>query len=157
MLLIIACGSGDGTVDAVDPDIITPSDFGTIRGSVTSSRGIPLNAVHVRAVNVEDTDIQISTFSGMTSGFDIVDGYFEISFVPPGNYRVLIEKMDSRNNVFQPQRYTDFIVSDNPQISFPDEYFNGANEGPDDDPGDFVIINVTAGDVVSGIDFITND
>ena len=47
---------------------------------------------------------------------------------------MLIEKMDSRSPVFEPGRYDTFVLINNPTISFPDEYYNGANESSTDNP-----------------------
>lgn len=162
VVFMIACGgNGDGNNDGQnnggDNGGNAATELGTIRGSVNSSTGIPLNAVHVRAVNMSDHNIQLSTFSGITRDFRIQNGFFEITSLPPGPYKVLIEKMDSRIRAFDPTRYSDFIISDNPSISFPDEYYNGQNESSDDNPADFVTINVGSGQISSGINFITND
>lgn len=160
--LTYACGGGGNDDDGGqnggnNNGGMTDTDLGTIRGSVNSSNGTPLNAVHVRAVNLSDSDLQVGTFSGITSRLTIQNGFFEISGLPPGSYKVLIEKMDSRLRAYDPTRYSDFIISDNPSISFPDEYYNGQNESSNDDPEDFVTINVAAGQISSGINFITND
>lgn len=161
VLSMVACGSGGddsgqngGNNGGGNPGA---ENTGMLRGTVTSSSGSPLNAVHVRAVSVSDSNLQISTFSGVTSDLRIRDGFFEITGLPPGNYVVLIEKMDSRTRAFSPSRYSDFVISDTPSISFPDEYFNGMNESSDDDPDDFVEVGVQAGRVTGGIDIITND
>lgn len=161
LVSMVACGGGDdsgqnggGNGNGDGPGT---QNTGTLRGSVTSSSGSPLNAVHVRAVSVSDRNLQISTFSGVTSNLRIQDGFFEITGLPPGDYVVLIEKLDSRTRAFSPSRYSDFVISDTPSISFPDEYFNGMNESSDDDPDDFVEVSVRAGRVTGGIDFITND
>ena len=150
-------GDSDGSTDD-DNDGNTPeSGNGTIRGTVMSSSGELLNGVHVRAVDVDDTDQQISAFSGIDSDIFFADGVFSIQNVPPGSYRILIEKMDSRNSVFNPTRYSLFVIMENPSISFPDEYYNGTDESDSDDPLEFNVITVTAGNTVNGIDFITND
>ena len=156
-------GEGDATdttgpaPDDDDDDSGTPeTGTGEIRGSVVSSTGIPLNGVHVRAVNIDDTDIQISSFSGLDTNLALVDGAFSIQNVPPGTYRVLIEKMDDRNSVFDPDRYSDFVVAGT-TLNFPDEYYNGADESSTDVTTEFVTIVVTNGTTVNGINFITND
>jgi len=152
-----------------DDDIVPPvAGMGAIRGMVTTPSGIPLNAVHVRAVNLSNNS-QLSAFSGIGSTsntklsniknnnkFIIQNGIYLIEGVPPGNYRVLIEKMDSRSLVFDPIRYSDFVFLNNPGISFPDEYYNGENESSSDNPLDFDVVTVNAGQTTQNINIIAN-
>ena len=139
-------------------DPTSASGTGTIRGTVRSSSGTFLNGVHVRAVNVNDNNVQIGAFSGLDSDFNIVNGTFSIQNVPAGNYRVLIERMDNRSGAFQPNRVSVFVVAAViGQPSFPDEYFNGVDESANDDPNDSTVVSVNDGQVTNGIDFITND
>jgi len=172
--MIIACDSGSNR--ETDPDVPPPvvgdddddddDDFvddtpllsgtGIIRGSVVSSTGTPLNGVHVRAINIDNTDLQMSSFSGIDSNLDIEDGAFSIQNIPPGTYRVVIEKMDDRSSVFDPARYSDFVIAGT-TLDFPDEYWNGADESDEDTPSDFEPIVVTNGSTVNGIDIITNN
>jgi len=65
--------------------------------------------------------------------------------------------MDSRSQVFEPFRYSDFVETNNPIISFPDEYYNGTDESSTDNPSDFVVVTVNAGQTTQNINFITND
>ena len=136
---------------------------------VTSSDGSPLNAVHVRAVNLSN-NIQLSAFSGIGSAVNakllntgtnskliVQNGLYVIEGVPAGTYRVLIEKMDSRSPVFDPVRYDTFVLINNPTISFPDEYYNGANESSTDNPLESVVVTVNADQTTQNINFITND
>jgi hypothetical protein len=150
-------GGGIGSNPGPDMNLIGPLFNGAIEGTVTSSRGIPLNGVHVRAVKVDNTNIQISAFSGIGPNLTIRDGEFRIDGVTSGNYIVLIEKLDGRSLAFQARRYSDFVEQNSPFITFPDEYFNGAEESPDDNPEDFVEITVSNGQTTGGIDIITND
>lgn len=139
-------------------DDFNPPETGTgvIRGSVVSSTGIPLNGVHVRAINIDNRDSQMSSFSGIDSDLDLEDGAFSIQNLPPGTYRVVIEKMDTRSSAFDPNRYSQLVI-DGTNLEFPDEYWNGANESDDDNPSDFEPIVVANGTTVNGIDIITND
>jgi len=163
---------GDDDDDVVgddDDDIVPPvGGMGAIRGKVTSPDGTPLNAVHVRAVNTSNNN-QLSAFSGIieTSNTKISNtkdnnkltfpsGIFLIENVPTGNYRVLIEKMDSRNLIFEPFRYGLFVINNNPTISFPDEYYNGADESSTDNPLDFDVVTVNAGQTTQNINIIAN-
>ena len=166
---LISCGGGGGDDDdngddgGGDPMPTLPApfeDFGSIRGSVESSGGNDLNAIHVRAVNIDNPNIQISAFSGINEDLEVQDGFFQIDRIPPGDYKVLIERLDARDGgggVFADTRYSDFVEAENPFIAFPDEYFNGNNESDDDDPMDFVIIEVEEGLITTGVDFITNN
>jgi hypothetical protein len=151
-----ACGgSGDENGDSFPGPI---AGTGIIQGRVVSSDGSPVNAVHVRAVNTSNSDIQLSAFSGIGPGLTIQNGVFTIDGVPAGNYRVLIEKLDGRSPAFQNTRYSSFVVlNSSPSISFPDEYFNGTEESSFDDPFDFTVINVMEDQTTQDINFITND
>ena len=170
---VVACDSGSNR--ETDPDIPTPpivgddddDDFmddpnppqtgtGEIRGSVVSSTGIPLNGVHVRAININNTDSQMSSFSGIDSDLVLEDGAFSIQNLPPGTYRVVIEKMDDRSSAFDPDRYSLFVIAGT-NLNFPDEYWNGADESDEDDTSDFEPIVVTNGSTVNGIDIVTNN
>ena len=146
-------GGGTGGGGSNPPETGT----GEIRGSVVSSTGTPLNGVHVRAVNIDDTSIQIASFSGIGTNLSLVDGAFSIQNVPPGDYRVLIEEMDDRNSVFDPDRYSAFVIMEATNLNFPDEYYNGVDESSTDVTTDFITITVTNGSTVSGINFITNN
>lgn len=154
-------GGGESDSDNVNPPPETgvrpPLFGGAIQGRVTSSAGSPLNGVHVRVVKVDNTNIQVSAFSGIGSDLDLRDGEFRIDGLPSGAYRVLIERLDGRSRVFQARRYSDFVARESPSISFPDEYFNGAEESSDDDTLDFVEITVINGQTTGGINIITND
>jgi hypothetical protein len=173
--MIIACDSGsnretdpdipppvvgdddDDVVGDDDDDIVPPVvGMGAIRGSVTSPTGIPLNGVHVRAINIDNTDLQMSSFSGIDCDLILLDGEFCIQNVPAGTYRVLIEKMDDRSSAFDPERYSLFVIAGT-TLDFPDEYWNGADESDEDTPSDFEPIVVSNGSTVNGIDIITND
>jgi len=172
LIIIIGCGGGGGSENGNgngngngEPVIST----GSISGMVTSSDGSPLNAVHVRAVNLSN-NIQLSAFSGIGSTVNakllntgtnskliVQNGLYVIEGVPAGTYRVLIEKMDSRSTVFEPVRYDTFVILNNPTISFPDEYYNGANESSTDNPLESVVVIVNDGQTTQNINFITND
>lgn len=147
----------DGSNSGPDMNLIEPLFRGAIQGTVTSAAGFRLNGVHVRAVRVDDTNIQISAFSGIGPNLTFRDGEFRIDGVPAGNYRILIERLDGRSPVFEDRRYSDFVRENSPLISFPDEYFNGANESSNDDPQDSVEVRVVNGETSGGINFITND
>ena len=169
VLFLYSCGGGgdddnNGNDNPQQPPASAPfAQFGSIRGSVESAGGQPLNAVHVRAVNLSNNNIQISVFSGITTSKSILDGFFQIDRLPPGNYRVLIENLDGRSSIFNPSIYSDFVQDQNPleafpnEIAFPDEYFNGDSESSSDNVNDFSVINVEAGEITTGIDFITNN
>lgn len=158
------CGGSGGNDDSdngmeqpTPPPVSPTDDFGSIRGFVESANGSPLNAVHVRAVNINNPDIQVSNFSGISPTLTIIDGFFQIDRVPPGNYKVLIERLDARSGVFDDAIYSDFVDDQNPSIAFPDEYFNGNDESSDDNVLEFDVVVVTAGEITTGIDFITNN
>ena len=157
-------GGGGGTAGDDDDDVVmddpTPPAEGTgiIRGMVQSSTGADLNGVHVRAVNVDNTNIQISSFSGIDCDLILLDGEFCIQNVPAGTYRVLIERLDGIPAAFDPSRYSPYIIDEVTNLIFPDEYWNGAaNESDTDDTMEIETIVVMDGMKVNGIDFVTND
>jgi len=157
LALISGCGGG-GDGDGNDESTPTPIiGTGSIQGTVRSSSGTPLNAIHVRAVNISDDNIQLSAFSGIGPNLTFQNGVFRIDGVPAGDYRVLIEKLDGRSSTFEDNRYSNFVGLNSPLISFPDEYFNGAAESSLDNPLDFAVITVTEDQTTQGINLITND
>lgn len=173
ILFVAACESGDSNRES-DPDLpiiptqcindnfidnfnVRETGTGVIIGSIVSSNSVPLNGVHVRAVNIDNTDLQISTYSGINTDLEIQNGAFSIQNIPEGTYRVVIEKMDSRAGAFQINRISDFLITNATTLNFPDEYWNGAEESDEDNPADFEPIVVTNGSTVNGIDIITNN
>ena len=163
-------GTGGGTGGDDDDDDVVMDDpsppaegTGIIRGMVVSSGSTPLNGVHVRAVNVDDTNIQISSFSGIDCDLDytfmVTGGKFCIQNVPAGTYRVLIEGLvgPGKPAAFDPDRYSPYIINEVTDIEFPDEYWNGVSESNSDDPMEVETIVVIDGMTVAGIDFVTND
>lgn len=156
-------GGGGGTTGDDDDDVVmddpTPPITGTgiIRGTVVSSGSTPLNGVHVRAVNIDNTNLQISSFSGIDCDLILLDGEFCIQNVPAGTYRVLIERLDGSPAAFTPSRYSPFILDEATTLVFPDEYWNGASESDSDDPMEIETIIVMDGMTEPGINFITND
>jgi len=157
-------GGGGGTTGDDDDDVVmddpTPPITGTgiIRGMVQSSTGSDLNGVHVRAVNVDNTNLQISSFSGIDCDLILLDGEFCIQNVPAGTYRVLIERLDGIPAAFTPSIYSPFILDEATTLVFPDEYWNGeANESDTDDVMEIETVVVSDGMIVPDINFITND
>jgi hypothetical protein len=148
---------GNGSTPGPDTNLTEPLFNGAIQGTVISSRGSPLNGVHVRAVKVDNTNIQISAFSGIGPNLSLRDGEFRIDGVQSGNYRILIEKLDGRSLSFQDRRYGSFVEQNSPLIPFPDEYYNAGKESSDDDPQDSVEITVINGQTTGGVNIITND
>ena len=158
-LIFVACDGGGGEDEenpAPNPGTTLPG-AGAIQGNVISSNRLPLNGVHIRAVNVNNQNIQISAFSGIGPNLTFQDGVYRIDGIPQGDYLVLIERLDGRSTVFDKARYSDFVESDSPLLSFPDEYFNGDGESSTDNPPDSVKVTVVNGQTTQGINFITND
>jgi len=166
-LIMVACGGGnDSSTRQSNPSPPPPSPtatppstngVGSIQGMVISSARTPLNAVHIRAVKVDGPNIQLGAFSGIGPNLTFQDGVLRIDEVPAGNYRILIEKLDGRSPAFDDFRYSQFVQSNSPLISFPDEYYNGERESSTDDPLDFIEITVMGGETTQDIIFITND
>ncbi len=163
-------GGGSETGDTDGGDDGTTSEMtGSISGTIFSASGAPLDAIHVRIVNINDTGIQLGTFSGLGSDVSfakqsgnsklILDdiGVYQIDNIPPGSYKVLIEKMDDRSGAFDPDRYSAFVDNEQPPVAFPDEYYNGSNESSTDNPSDFTPVEVKAGEIASGVNIITNN
>ena len=112
--------------------------------------------MHVRAVNVANNGIQVGAFSGIDAGLTLRDGVYFIQGLPPGTYRVLIERIDGRGNVTA-NTLGNYVSSNAPNLVFPDEYYNAQRESNNDNPDDFEEVTVLADQVTNGIDFITND
>jgi hypothetical protein len=72
------------------------SDTGRLRGKATYRDQIPLTAVHVRAVNVDQTDVQIACLSGYAADGS---GSFDIADLPPGRYTLVAESIDGRDDI----------------------------------------------------------
>jgi len=154
-----ACDGGGGEGEEnppPDPGTTLPGT-GAIQGNVISSNGFTLNAVHVRAVSIDNQNIQISAFSGIGPNLTFQDGVYRIDGIPQGDYLVLIERLDGRSMVFNKERYSVFVRINSPLLSFPDEYFNGDGESSTDKPLDSVKVTVVNGQTTQGINFITND
>ncbi len=158
-LILGACDGGGSEGEEnppPDPGTTLPG-AGAIQGNIISSNGFTLNAVHVRAVSIDNQNIQISAFSGIGPNLTFQDGVYRIDGIPQGDYLVLIERLDGRSMVFDKERYSDFVRINSPPLSFPDEYFNGDGESSTDNPLDSVKVTVVNGQTTQGINFITND
>lgn len=72
------------------------SDTGLIRGQVFYDDQLALNGVHVRAVNMDNPNIQVSNLSGFLADGT---GTFDIPGVPAGSYRLVLEGIDGRDGI----------------------------------------------------------
>ncbi|MFQ5741374.1 MAG: hypothetical protein ACE5JX_20445 [Acidobacteriota bacterium] len=131
---------------------------GAIRGTVRRSTGAPFQGAHVVAVPVtvsgdEITELDEGMVSGVSDFLVRFDGSFELPGLEPVSYVVFIEPLNSGftgGSGVGPfdTRFTDF----------PKDYYNGINEsGQESDPTEKVVIAVTAGQTVEGIDLVSDD
>ena len=142
------------------PEASFAGSTGTIRGRVRRRTGAPVLGANVVAAAVElDAEGNLTEVPGeqvgVVSDFLVTDdGSYELPGLPPGSYVVFIEPLDSEfkeGSSVGPYevRFT----------SFPKDYYNGADESgsSQDDPAEKVVVEVAAGEVVSGIDLQTNE
>ncbi|MCY3775171.1 MAG: matrixin family metalloprotease [Candidatus Aminicenantes bacterium] len=140
---------------------------GTIRGRVRRRTGAPVLGANVVAAAVELdaagnlTEVQGEQV-GVVSDFLVTDdGSYQLPGLPPGTYVVFIEPLNPRFTKESsvgpydvlPGRYAARFTS------FPKDYYNGDGESgtPEDDTAEKVVLEVAAGQVVSGIDLQTNE
>jgi len=163
-LLLAACGgggSGGGSSNALtaQPSSPTPTSpaptrpppritagAGTVSGTVRDANQNPQSAVHVRAVLTDDNRVQAGKFTDSS-------GKYQIKGLPPGNYQIIVENIDGRNNVTR-QRISSSLVAATPV--FPDEFYSGTNETSSDDPALAQNITVFDQQTTANIDFILN-
>ncbi len=132
--------------------------FGTIRGRVTLKNGEPFQGANVVAVPVTtqpDGSVQLSDngFVSVVSDFLVTfDGTYELPGIPPGDYAVFIEPILDVFTAGSGVGPFDCRIT-----SFPRDYYNGAAESSSDDPTQMTVLHVAAGQVLSGIDFVSND
>lgn len=158
LVLMTACGGGGGGSSAVvrgdDVTIIEEGgeldlslSNGTISGLVVTAAGDPQSSVHLRAVSLADPNIQIGHFTDR-------NGRYEISQLPEGDYRLIVENINGRGGV-ERVRISNSVLAPTP--FFPDEYYDESTESAEDDPLESSIVTVSAGETTDGIDFILND
>ena len=91
----------------------------------------------------------------MVSDFLVTDdGSYQLPGLPPGSYVVFIEPLDPEFTEGSSVGPYDVRFT-----GFPKDYYNGAGESgtSKDDPAEKVVVEVGAGEVVSGIDLRTNE
>ncbi len=136
---------------------------GRIQGQVRRRQGVPFQGVHVVAARLEQspagavTDSRTDRVSAVTDFAGTLEGRFELPGLPPGDYWVRIEALQggfTEGSGVGPfdVRFTDFASPD---------YYNGSSESgteggsvPRDDRS---MVSVAANQVVSGIDFVSDD
>ncbi len=133
---------------------------GTIQGRVLRRAGLPFQGANVVAVPVDTSPqgngaLQAAGRVSSVSDFGaLLSGGFELPGLAAGSYAVFVEPlqadftMGSNVGPFD-QRFTDF----------PLDFYNGDDESGDssDDPLEFNVIQVAAGQTVIDIELITND
>ena len=137
------------------------TDYGTIRGRVTRRTTQAFqgaNVVAAPATTISSGLILERGAGHISAVSDFLkegNGNFELPGLPPGNYLVFIEPLDSaftKGNGVGPfdSRFSDFSK----------DYYNGENESGDpdlDDVDDKVVIEVVAGGTVNSIDLVSNE
>lgn len=142
------------------PEESFAANTGTIRGRVRRRTGAPVLGANVVAAAVKLdaagnlTEVQGEQV-GVVSDFLVTDdGSYELPGLPPGSYVVFIEPLN-------PQFTEGSSVGpyDVRFTGFPKDYYNGEGESgtSEDDPTEKVVVEVAAGQVVSGIDLRTNE
>ena len=142
------------------PEESFAANTGTIRGRVRRRTGAAVLGANVVAAAVKRdaagnlTEVQGEQV-GVVSDFLVTDdGSYQLPGLPPGSYVVFIEPLApdfTEGSSVGPYdvRFT----------GFPKDYYNGAGETgtSEDDPAEKVVVEVAAGEVVSGIDLQTNE
>ncbi len=142
------------------PEESFAANTGTIRGRVLRRTGAPVLGANVVAAAVElDAAGKLTEVKGgqvgVVSDFLVTDdGSYQLPGLPPGTYVVFVEPLDpsfTEGSSVGPYdvRFT----------GFPKDFYNGAGESgtSEDDPAEKVVVEVAAGEVVSGIDLQTNE
>ncbi|MCE2503694.1 MAG: choice-of-anchor D domain-containing protein [Chlorobi bacterium] len=152
--------------DAASMSLLYPApgyleSVGSISGTITNSNGSPLSGINVIALNTTTGDVY-STVSDYFSGDNALfrnkparTGAYIIRGLPPGNYYVGIEPVNSR---FQGgSRVASYLTPINTDTW--KDWYNGPEESGNmltDNSNEKTVLSVTAGNVTSGIDIVAN-
>ena len=136
------------------------AETGTIQGRVRRRTGAPVLGANVVAAAVErDSEGNLTEVRGeqvgVVSDFLVTDdGAYQLPGLPPGTYVVFIEPLNAEFTEGSSVGPYDIRFT-----GFPKDYYNGAAESgtAEDDPTEKVVVEVVAGEVVSGIDLQTNE
>lgn len=71
-------------------------ETGTIKGHVHYRHMVPVTAAHVRAIMNSNPNIQVAGLSGYAGDGS---GEFRVAGVPPGDYRLVVEGIDGRDDI----------------------------------------------------------
>ena len=142
------------------PEESFAANTGTIRGRVRRRTGAPVLGANVVAAAVEvDATGKLTEVKGeqvgVVSDFLVTDdGSYELPGLPPGTYVVFIEPLNPQFTEGSSVGPYDIRFT-----GFPKDFYNGAGESgtSEDDPAEKVVVEVRAGEVVSGIDLRTNE
>ena len=142
------------------PEESFAAETGTIQGRVRRRTGAPVLGANVVAAAVErDSEGNLTEVRGeqvgVVSDFLVTDdGAYQLPGLPPGNYVVFIEPLNPEFTEGSSVGPYDIRFT-----GFSKDYYNGAGESgtAEDDPTEKVVVEVAAGEVVSGIDLQTND
>ncbi len=146
-------GDDIAIISSLYPESGFAETTGTVSGQVTLSDGsTPFKGAHVAAIRLDgNQQLTRQVYSGI-SGFLDGDGtqperkgYFEISGLPPGQYTLLVEGLESRWAWVVP----------GPDLPAPADFFN-TDESGSDDVTRFSPITVVAGQVASNLDVALN-
>ncbi|MGH9338588.1 MAG: matrixin family metalloprotease [Acidobacteriota bacterium] len=141
------------------PELDFPSNTGSIRGRVLHG-GEPLSGAHIVAIPVRRTmegdliPIPEGIVSALSDFLKTGDASYELPGLAPGDYVLYMEPIHPEFNgasaisPFQ-ESFTGYIK----------DFYNGSKESDarTDDPDEKTIITVSAGETLSGIDFVSNE
>jgi YVTN family beta-propeller protein len=126
--------------------------YGSIAGHVSYGydQSVDVGGALVLATH-EATGEAIHTYSDE-------DGNFLVPGVPSGNYKVSIEPLDGDVEGFPltSGNISDYIFGITEYTDFPDEYFSDPEAEINDDPANFLLVNITAGQLAENINLVTN-
>lgn len=134
------------------PNSTLTSTTGAISGRVLDGgTSQPIKGAHVVAVTTAAPDIPVAgVISDVQAGG--AGGEYSIVGLPPGSYYLRLEPLVGTTNPFTQSNthFTGFVTS------FPPEFYDGPTESGFDVATDRVAINLSAGQAVTGVDFLTN-
>ncbi len=142
------------------PEANFATDFGRVRGRVFRRSGGPFSGANIVAtpvtINGGTPELADNGFISVVSDFLFTtDGSYELPGLPPGDYAIFVEPIFSAFTGGSGVGPYDFRFE-----NFPRDFYNGAQESGDpeaDDPTQMSIVHVNAGQMIEGINFVSNE
>ncbi|NVJ58769.1 MAG: matrixin family metalloprotease [Gammaproteobacteria bacterium] len=146
--------SGPHSDDIISLSNIYPNEeqfaleYGTISGQIVDgSYGIGIVGAHIHAINASTREIVKGTLS-------LTNGFYEL-VVPPGDYFIKVEPLDSSKIGLEPKRFNDYIMN-NVFYDFPSEYYDENESAVELGSETPTLITIFSGQNKTGVDFKSN-